>query len=239
MKIDILIPLGSSNIGHIDLRYALRSIERHVKNYRDIWIIGDLPQWIKGVKNIPHSDDPLPEWKEKNIYNKIMAGCLSPNVTDSFLFTNDDIYLLEDVDATQYPYYYKGTCYESMVANKNHYRKTMYHTKSLLERRGFKDINADAHCPIIYNKKEFLTTFEPEHWDTKWGYGIKSLYCAFNRKDMVYLNDCKIKKKLTLEQVRRVAEGRHVISCTDAPLKAGLLEFLQERFPTKSKYEND
>lgn len=236
-QLDIVIPLGPSKIDWLDLRYALRGIENHVKNYRDIWLIGQKPSWVRNVKHLPHSDNPKPEWKEKNIWSKIMAACLVPEITEEFAMWNDDHLIIDDIDISTYPYYYKGSCYESMLANNNFYRATMNHTRKLLERRGFEDRNADSHCPIRYIKGEFITTFEEEHWRTKWGYGIKSLYCAFNRKEMVYMKDCKLKKKYTLEEVRKKAEGRHVISCTDAPMKAGLLEFLQEKFPNKSQYE--
>lgn len=236
-EVDIVIPLGASNNNFFDLRYTLRSIEKNVRNYRDIWIIGDLPRWIQGVGNIPHSDDPDLKWKERNIWKKFMAACLNRNITDTFLATNDDIFIIDEIDATKYPFYYKGTCLDSMKANKTKYRATMSHTKKLLERRGFKDLNADTHTPILYNKKEFLSTFEDEHWLTPYGYGIKSLYCAFNKKPMVYMADCKLKKKYTLAEVEKKLTGRHVVSCTDAALKAGLGEYLQQKFPTKSSYE--
>ena len=235
---DIVIPIGPSKIKHLDLRYALRSIEKNVRNYRDVWLIGEKPEWCSDeINHLPHSDLDGPEWKEKSIWKKFMAACLVRGISDTFLATNDDIFILEEIDSGNYPFYFKGSCYDSMKANKSKYRATMNHTKKLLERRGFQDINADTHTPILYNKKEFLTTFEPEHWETRWGYGIKSLYCAFNRKEMVYMKDCKLSKKYTLEEVRERAEGRHVISCADAAMKTGLKDFLEEKFPNKSKYE--
>lgn len=234
---DIVIPIGKSKTDYLDLRYALRGIEKHVMNYREIVIVGEKPSWIQGVVHIPHSDDADRKWKERNIWNKFMASCLVSEISESFLATNDDIFIIEDIDATTYPYYYKGTCYEAMLSNTSFYRATMAHTKSFLERRGFKDINADTHTPIIYNKKEFLNTFEEENWLTPWGYGIKSLYCAINKKPMTFMEDCKISKKVTLEEVERLAKGRHVLSCTDAAIKTGLKEFLDNKFPEKSSYE--
>lgn len=236
-SIDIVLPLGPSKIDHIDLRYALRSIEKHVKNYRDIWIIGDLPRWIQNVKHLGVSDDPDPRWKEFNIFRKIKSCCINRDITEDFLFANDDHFFLDDIDASSYPYYYKGTVTDSWINNRSHYRKTANHTRRWLERRGFKDHNFDSHCPIIYNKHKFLTSYDDIDWQTAYGYLIKTHYCAVNRVKGVYMQDCKLSKKFTLEEVRERAEDRHVISCTDAAMKAGLRDFLEEKFPTKSKYE--
>ena len=234
---DIIIPLGKSKIGFLDLKYVLRAIEKYASGYDEIIIIGEKPQWIQGVVHLPFEDHPRPEWKERNIYNKIVHAFSYENITDDVFFMNDDHLLLNEIDIENYPYYYKGSCYGSMLKNSSSYRKTMHHTKKLLERRGFEDINADIHTPIIFNKKEFLSTFEPEHWLTPWGYGVKSLYCAFNRKPMTFMEDLKIHKKLSLQEIEALVEGRHMVSCTDAPLKAGLGELLELRFPDKSSYE--
>lgn len=236
---DILIPLTKSKMDFLDLKYALRCIERNVRNYRDIWIIGEKPDWIQNVHHLYFPDAESLEWKEKNIWEKIMYGCSKDQLSDDFLFMNDDHFVVDNIDATNYAYYYKGTCYESMAANRSKYRATMAHTKRLLERRGFQDRNADTHTPIIYNKDEFLNTFEPEHWQTKWGYGIKSLYCAFNKKDMVYMGDCKISKKHTKDEVSEMVKNRHVFSCNDTGFKYGVKEYLEENYPHKSKYENE
>lgn len=234
---DILIPLGKSKINYLDLRYVLRGIEKHVMNYDEIFIVGQKPDWIQGVVHLPFEDDPNPQWKERNIFRKIEHACKDKRLSDNFFMFNDDHFIIEDIDAENYPFYYKGTCYQSMVANQSFYRATMNHTRKLLERRGFEDINADTHTPIIYNKHEFLTTFEPEHWETKYGYGIKSIYCAFNKKPMTYMEDCKLGKRYTKKQVSDLVKDRHVFSCTDAPMKYGLGEWLEEKFPQKSSYE--
>lgn len=234
---DIIIPLGPSKIGHLDLKFALRSIEKNVKNYRDIWIIGDLPKWITGVKHLGFSDDPDPKWKEFNIYNKIRAACIKNEISEDMLMVNDDHFLLEEIDAISYPFYYKGTVTDSWIKNRSDYRKTMNHTRRYLMDRGFDDKNFDTHTPIIYNKKKYLTSFNAVNWGTPWGYGIKTLYCSVNRIKGEYMPDLKLKKKHTYEEVKKMVEGRHVVSCTDVPMKYGLADYLEELFPDKSKYE--
>lgn len=235
-EVDIVIPLGPSEIDHEDLRFCLRGIEKYVTNYRDIWIVGDLPSWIQGVGDIPHSDEWHPKWKEKNIWNKMMAACLNSKITPVFAMFNDDHVIIQKTDISKYPFYFKGTCEEAVKNNKSVYKKTMHHTRNLLLRRHFRDRNFDTHTPILYDKSKFLTTFEPEHWLTPYGYGIKSLYCGFNKIEGVYMPDCKIRKSKTREQFQETIKDRHVISFNDAGFK-GIKPYLQEIFTEKSSYE--
>lgn len=235
----IVIPLAPSKIGHLDLRFALRSIEKHVSNVKNIVLVGEKPHWAKNVDVIPHSDEADPKWKERNIYRKIQASCLSGLVTDDFFFANDDHVFLESIDATEYPFYFKGTATDSFINNRgSKYRITMSHLRKFLDARAFPDRNYDTHCPIIYNKSKFMDSFSEFDWNSPYGIGIKSVYCAVNRVEGVYMKDCKMVKKMTLSEVRMRCDGRHVISFTDAPLKAGLLEYLEEKFPSKSIYES-
>lgn len=237
MANSIVIPLTKSEIGYKDLRYALRSIEKNVKNFKNIVIVGEEPKFLKNVDFIPFSDDPDKRWKERNILRKVQAACLSPLVTNNFLFMNDDHFILHEIDATKYPYYFGGTWTISWMKNRGTYRATANHTRRWLENRGFPDNNFDIHCPIIYNKEKFMKSFNEIDFETPYGYGIKTLYCASNRIDGEYMRDMKMKMPYTLQEVKDKVEGRHVVSSTDVAIKYGLGEYLQTMFPEKSRFE--
>lgn len=237
MKNSIVIPLGSSTNDHIDLRYTLRSIEKNVKNVKNVVIVGDVPEWLCNVDVIGCQDDPDPKWKERNILRKIQVACLSPHVTSDFLFFNDDHFILSEIDATNYPYYNKGKIMNSIKENIGPYRKTMHHTYNFCIRRGFPANNVDTHCPIIYNKEKFLQSFNKVDFLTPWGYGIKTIYCVVNRIKSEYMEDCKFREKTKYEEVVRQSEGRHVISGYDGAAERGLGQYLSELFPDKSHFE--
>lgn len=238
---NIVIPLGKSKIDFSDLRYCLRSIEKHVYGYDEIIIVGEIPTWIQGVIHIPCSDSSDKKFKERNILNKIKAACISDkNEGDDFFFFNDDFVVLNDINANNYPYYYKGTCKESYEINfGKDYRKTMYHTMRFIEDRGFKDKNFDSHCPIVYNKKNFLSTFDNDciDFNIPFGYGIKTIYSLCNRVNGVYMTDCKFQSEVDLESFKRKSEGRHIISHNEIAMKRGLGLILESLFPKKSSYE--
>lgn len=233
--IDVVIPLGKSKTNFLDLKYALRALDKFTK-HGTVYIIGEKPNWITGVEHIAAADNPDKRWKERNIYLKAYTAFKR---TNRYLMMNDDHFLLRPTDIENYPYYFKGTCYQSMLKNASHYRQTMNQTKKFLEKNGYEDKNFDGHCPIIFEEDRFFdNVLYPVSWvGTEFGFGMKSLYCA--GMEGVYMDDKKLSTQVTLEQAKQACEGRSVISCTDAALCTGLGLYLAELFPEKSKYERD
>lgn len=228
---DIVIPLGKSKINHLDLRYVLRSIEEFT-DAGDVYIIGERPKWITGIKHISFADNPNKEFKERNIFLKTQAAF---EHTDKFLFMNDDHVFLQPVDIENYLNYFKGTCYQSMLNNNTNYRQTMNQTKKWLEGHGFPDLNYDGHCPLIMEAEHFVMRFDDVNWTLPFGFGMKSIYCA--GLNGTHMPDGKISKRIDFDQAVQYCEGRHVISFTDAAIKTGLQPYLSRFLPHKSKYE--
>src|SRR4051812_29778761 len=105
--INIMFPVGPGSLwDDIELRYSLRSIEKHISGVKDIWIVGVLPSFVKNVRYISFPDEH--KCKETNIYRKVLRACQESDITDDFLFFNDDHFMLQDYVADQYPFYQKG-----------------------------------------------------------------------------------------------------------------------------------
>lgn len=237
-SIDIVIPLGvGSKNDNIELRYCLRGIQCHLSNVRSVYIIGERPKWISGIVWKSAKDDRSSRFKERNIYNKIKLACNLSEVSDNFLFMNDDHFLLDDFDATEFPYHYKCKISETMLKNSGNYRKTMNHTRKHLISIGKEELDFDTHCPIIYNKEIFLLTFGKTDWNVNYGYGIKSMYCGINGIEGELVSDCKIQKPMSLEEIKATVKGRQYFSVGDGGLNEEMKRFLNELYPTKSKYE--
>lgn len=109
MNTSIVIPLSRADRwNHIELKYTLRGIEKHLSGYGDIFIIGAYPDWMKGGVHIPATDNEMVYDKQRNIFRKIMVACGDERVTERFLFMNDEHYLLKNYTAADFPYYYEG-----------------------------------------------------------------------------------------------------------------------------------
>lgn len=177
--LSIIIPLASngfgSRYGNVELKYCLRSIEKHLSGYGEIFLIGHKPNWVKNVQHIPATDEDRTWWKEWNIYRKILLACEDPRVSEDFLFMNDDHFLLKDFVAGEFPYYWDGGL-DDQTKREDQYGATVRNTHDLLKSLGIESPkHCDVHTPCLYNKDKFkaLSKF---NWSVKHGYCIKTLY---------------------------------------------------------------
>ena len=254
-RTDILIPLmhDGSKYNNFELRMCLRSIEKHLKNYSNVYIVGELPTWInpQTIIHIPFEDSTDSKQRAWNIYRKIIAGinyfdwnedCEEKDViSDNFLFMNDDHFLLTDYIAGEFPYYHRGQIQTHRVGNEAQ-RIQMENTVKLFYKNPILDFG--VHCPIVYNKKLFIEAFKGLEWQD-YGYEIKSVYCSkrmrtkdeFALKIQMY-GDFKFSEPAMKESIYIALENRSWFSVGDKCLKSGAMqEVLQELYSIKSKYE--
>lgn len=236
MNTSITIPLGSgSRNNDLELRYCLRSVERYLTGYGDVFIIGRKPDWLKNVIHIPYDEGFAPQSyeKERNIFNKIMVACEDERVSNSFLFMNDDHFLLKKERADRYPYYYDGYLMNKMTVTE--YKNTVNNT---IARIGAVPFYADVHCPIKYNKRS-IKQLSKYNWGARFGYCIKTLYTHSHveQRYMTPIGDLKIDEYYPADQIKEKITNRPWFSIGDKAFNGEIATVLQELYPTKSKYE--
>jgi hypothetical protein len=228
---DIVIPLGSRSYkNYTELRYCLRSLEKHLKGMGNVYVIGECPNWISGVYHLNGEDDARNRFRDKNILNKMITACKDEWITSDFIMVHDDHYLLQDIQAKAFPYVHHGPI---NIAG-GQYGYTKQNTIGILG-----NINDhDSHCPILFNKKKFLNTVPTVDWSKWYGYLIKTLYCVMNEIQAEYYPDLKIRWADTADEIKRMIEGRKWFSIGDRCFDNGaVMAVLQELYPNKSKYE--
>lgn len=233
---DIVIPLGKgSKWQNNELRYALRSIERHAKGVDKIWIVGERPEFLTGVSHIPAKDAGH---KEFSIMVKTRTACLCPAVSEDFLFTNDDIFFARDIEISQTPYYRRPTTLsDGYVQDRGNYQVSIGNTIKALTSRGLKDYYFDIHTPIIYNKKKYIEVMRKYHWGIPRGYVIKSLYSNTLGIEGEVLDDVKIRTPIDSAQILAMFDTHPFVSVGDGGLNEAFKATLEKLFPEKSRYE--
>jgi Stealth protein CR2, conserved region 2 len=199
-QVDIVFPIRNAGSfwNNNELRYSLRSIEKHLHGYRKIWIIGERPLWLtKNIIHIPHPDDFI--YPARNIYAKIKKACQYQELSENFLFFNDDHFLLSDFNASEFPYFYRGNLKD--VKNNTVYQETVNNTIRSLESRNLPTLDFDTHTPILYNKARFIEITDKYHWHREHAFCIKSIYCNTVGMQGTFAEDGKFKLPKGEEQL--------------------------------------
>lgn len=225
---DVIYPLGTGSVlKNFELRMSLRSIEHYLSNYSDVWIIGEKPDWLQNVNHIPcidHMERP----SDYNIMRKVTKACEEPKVSESFVFFNDDHFLLDHFNAERFPNYYFGTLQDQIKKRGlDAYGKRMNNSLQHLLKNSLPTKHFDIHTPIVYNKELFLKNVTALDWNIPQGYVIKSLYANALQVEGEEIPDNKLNKP--------PISGK--IFSTYPHMRAAVTRFLMEQFPKPSKYE--
>jgi hypothetical protein len=229
---DVVIPLGSgSKWKDNELKFALRSIEKHLKGYDKVFIVGNCPKWLQNVIHIPCPD--IPGRKEFSIFSKIMKAVEDERCSEDFVFSNDDIFFLKDIHVNEFKYWYEGTLGEKYVKTHGHYKGAISNTMPYCY-YGCDDGYFDIHAPIIYNKYGIK---ELSKYDWSKEYVIKSLYSSRFATEVDFMPDLKINMAMSYELIKAKIKDRLFLSIGTYGVCPAMTKVLTELFPNKSKYE--
>lgn len=231
MQTDIIIPLCKGSVkDNIELRYALRAIQKHLSGYRNIYIIGEKPGWLQNAIHIPMRDLHFSENKCRNIYNKIMAACALPQLSSDFLFFSDDHFLTADIEASQFPYHHKGPLTMEGRGKEDTYGFLLNNTLQLFPGTN----NYNIHGPILYNKEKFMAMQIP--WKP-YGFGIKTVYCNIYNIEGSYYPECKISQALKSNAIMEIIKDRMYFSISNRAFDGEIRKVFEMLYPEKSKWE--
>jgi len=226
--VDVLYILGKgSQYNNLELRLSLRSLEENCEDISKVYIVGYKPDWIKNIIHIEEEDNLE---REKNAFKKILKACKS-GISDNFLFMNDDFYMIRKFKAIEYPYFINGDI--RFVSNPSRWQEIFNKTIVYLQSKGIEQVkDFCVHCPVLYNKKKFLSLkslFE-KSIDAKCGYSPRLLYGNLFVKDYKRAVDCKL---WDITEIKDNEQG--CVSTKDDCDE--VLEQLKIIFSKKSKYE--
>jgi hypothetical protein len=228
---DIVYPLGKGSLyNNFELRMSLRSLEKHLANMGEVWIIGEKPEWLQNVHHIhKHDINTVPD---RNMMEKLKVACETPEISEEFLMVHDDHYLLADFDANTFPYFYSEDLKEYVAKRFDQgYGQRAKNSLQHLTEKGLPTLHYDIHYPIRYNKQKFLEVIPTLPWaTTRQGFIIKSVYSNSTGVIPTLEKDYKINSHPLHSNVKVMSSFPH--------MRAAVTRFLMETFPTKSRYES-
>lgn len=212
-----------------ELRFAIRTWEKHLPDHGDIWIVGYQPNWLTNVNFIPGNGYR----GNRNVYRNMLAAAEHPELGDEFLAMNDDFLLTAPVD--DIPVYYHSRLADQIAPVKNRPRtwwhRSLIFTHKILQRAGYEDpLSYELHLPLPVNKagmaealRRFLDADDngiPPQWRT--------LYGNVNQIGGTQHADTKARGRAPL--------NKPFHSTTDSTFRYFRAYFAQH-YPTPSRYE--
>lgn len=224
---------------YLELRYSIRSMQKHLDNIGKLFIVGTMPSFVKDAIHIP-AGDPHKNNDARNIYEKILAACSDPRVGKKSLYCSDDYFLHRDFSSETFPYFYEGDIItvNKRLSETGTYKPYVAATLKALQERNLPVKYFNVHCPIIYDKDLFKEIMPAFDWSVRFGYISKSLYCnALKIEGVPFAGFEKIGTPKTKTAIARRLEGLPFSSTNHHAINKEMIETLEELYPNKSKWE--
>ena len=243
--VDVVYVLGSgSTWNNNEIRYSLRSVEKNGIGLGQIFIVGELPEFLsKGVIHIKAADIFNPNQNaDGNIATKVLAACADERLSDDFLFINDDHIILQPIHLANVPAFHKGdmNTYQESFWQLNFWRGRLRRTMEILNQKGLTSYHFDCHTPIIFNKHLFPQVMANFPYKEGIGLTMKSLYgnSVYSETGIPLRNEKKtVFKFFTSKQLSERLVDCGFMSFNDLGLNKELKLWLDEQFPNQSCWE--
>ena len=233
-KYDIVIPYRThSNFSEEELRYALRSIAKNFLPLGDVYIIGDCPNWVKGVIYIPTNQGYS---KADNVRGAYHLAVALPDLSEDFVIWHDDTYLLEPID--EIPLWHGDSLQEFLAKYQSRYPLSYYTAiiERTTQRLPIELPNWELHTPYKVNKRAFA-----EQLKTYAGQGALSrtlYYNLFHQGEGEYHQDVKLYEVSGSLGWQNEQRFKTFASSDDKTFFQVFYPVLKEMFPEPCKFED-
>lgn len=233
---DLVYIIGNgSKWSNNEIRYSLRSVEKFGQNIDKVFIVGELPSFLKNVIHIP-CEDPYTK-KYNNAWYKLSKFCSEQRT--KFVLMNDDFFLLKPINFNSIPLYYDKTI-DDLVNSYNEsttYSILQEYTKEVLLQLDKTSYNYAIHAPITIDPNRIL------FWmyllkDTP-NISFRNFYgnVCCQQDIRVELQDLKFNRIVDLTEFKTLTKDKNFFSIGDNFLDNPGKRLLDILYPTPSIFE--
>lgn len=216
-----------------ELRYSLRSLEN--LPHQKVWIYGGCPEWLnkRTIKQVSIEQNRHNKWNNTALL--LQEICKNENITEDFIWFNDDFFVLQPQKTLEY---YKDRNLLSRAYDftklgwwqfNGAYPSRLKRASRELKIRNYDNSNFELHLPIIFNREKLLKIYSEFA-----GLGAKrSLYCNYYGIEGIQREDIKI-----YDMIKKPDKKWDYVSTTDSSFKEGEVgKYIRKKFKKPSKYE--
>lgn len=212
---DVVIPLGGVQAhDHNELRYTLRSLQKHMRDLRNIYIIGELPIWAQNLFPVVEFD--IIGNPRESVMKKIFKACEQIDISDEFILMADDIFINQDFTGEDLPFY-----------------ATEKGKGSILH-----PINFAVHTPVRISKKLWHDLFSKITIDKY--QSPRSFYCNFYNAPAEKYEETIPKTQDLPANIRTFVQRKKFFTINDRAMgHPQFVQFIRSHYPEVSRYEID
>lgn len=223
MSIPIVIPLhaaGGKFHDNTEVRYALRSLEKHFKDPFEVHVITDkLPEWMTGVNHI-HTKGDL----------KVKQRLAAEHFPEGFFFTYDDCCLVRDMTAEEMKITPAGN---GGWNGTSAWGKQLAKILRRLKDEGFEPRDySHPHGPYFFDKEMFDMAFED--WP-KMSAKFPVETWMLSKREWPYR--IGVVRQYYANEFSPPGEGAWFLNYNDSGFTGRLREYLDGLYPEMSRFE--
>jgi hypothetical protein len=227
--VDLVVPVREGPVNQ-QLRYALRSWQACLP-HRQVWIIGYKPAWLYGVGFVPARQTGT---KYANTTQAMRLACQHPEISDPFLWANDDMFVMDPLDGM--PVLHRGPVSDVEVhyaaRASGSYLRGMRETRDLLAEHGYPEpLSYELHVPLEIRKAGMLRALDA-------GRGLDVLHKRTAYGVLAEIGGERIEDVKVLHRGPLFDRSTPFLSTMpDAFANGEVGRVIRSRFPTPSEYE--
>ena len=173
--ISVVIPYCKEYAQGNELLFAIRSWYKNARFPFHIFVIGDAEDWMDG-ENVTWIDCPrVSDIPSVDTLHKLHEILTYTAVTEHFVWTNDDIYLMNPVSV---PHIVLPKVLGTLnpAAYNGNYRAAMERTIEMLTEAGLPLLNYGTHTPVMFKKSNLKALLPGDDVNAKTGVLFTTLY---------------------------------------------------------------
>lgn len=237
MTAAVYIVGGPSVDDRSDLRHSLRSLAANAPEIDEVWVVGDVPDWFRGVRL------PLEPQREKYANQRASLTALAnyPGAPERFWLMNDDMFVIESCETL--PIHRLGKVSEELDhwlgpgvrTSGNTWHKALMATAAWMEDRGHGDVLCyEAHVPLLFHTERLAELLNDYPTEQRLLVGEFYAY-AGDGGEGADAGNAKVKPGDDLAE--KIAQPMPYLSGNDQTWQAELGDHIRSLFPIPSKYE--
>lgn len=223
-----------------NLTYSLRSIDKHLRGVRNVYVIGNGVSHIIN-KSVIAIDKTNLFTQNRNEVIQTVKFIEENKAVTKFILMSENTFLTSDMDAFDVPYLYNGKLNEENVS-VGITPKALENTYELLRYARLPLNNYEFNSPMLMDVnhlKKIFGYFNLAPFSE--GVCLRSLYANFQSKRNSFFVPFVIDKeksiKLDLNFAMSILEKRRMFTVNDSCYSVNIMQLLYKLYPNKSRWE--